>query len=229
MKKIYLCSLIVFFTLFIVACDSNTDSTPPVTDNNANTTQTPPQAVVEKTDANAGQAVAASDAPSYSIDTEGAHAFINAKFKHLGYSVLWATFKKFDGTFQYDAENIANSRVNVTVDVASIDSNHTKRDEHMRGADYLDTATYPTATFNSTSIRDVGNGRIYVSGDLTLHGVTKAITFEANVIGEGDDPWGGYRVGLQGKYTLAPAQFGMTKFRPGSVDLELYIEGIKQK
>jgi len=227
MTNIKLLGLLLFAVVVLAGCDSSSNqSADPVQTATTNEVKTSEPQVAAST--NDAATVVTSNASNYLIDTKGAHAFINAKFKHLGYSVLWATFKKFDGTFQYDADDISKSSVNVSIDVASIDSNHAKRDEHMRSSKYLDTATYPTATFTSTSIKDVGDGKIHVSGDLNLHGVTKAITFEAELIGEGKDPWGGYRVGLQGKYTLAPAQFGMTNFRPGSVDLELYIEGIKQ-
>lgn len=222
--------------LLLVACDSGSKAVASAAKDGAKAVVAQAEKTVSevatatpatKTAANAATADAGAADNTYTIDTRGAHAFINAKFKHLGYSVLWATFKEFEGSFTYDADNIENSTVTVTINPASIDSNHTKRDEHMRGADYLDTATYPDAGFTSTSIVAAANGGMTISGDLTLHGVTKNISFPANIIAEGAGPRGGYRVGLEGKYALNAKDFGMNKFKPEVIDIELYLEGIK--
>lgn len=213
------------------ACDSNkTTEVQQVAEavTEAKPVSTPVESTVQAKSVAA--APATSPEPSeYQVDVEGAHAFINAKFMHLGYSVLWATFKEFDGSFMYDADNIENSSITININVASIDSNHAKRDEHMRSAKYLNTETYPDASFVSTGITEARNGMLKVSGDLTLHGITRNISFDAKKLGEGDDPWGGYRVGFEGKYSLTMSDFGMTSFRPDQVDLELYLEGIKKK
>ncbi len=82
-------------------------------------------------------------AAEYMIDHKGAHAFINFKIKHLGYSWLTGRFNTFSGTFNYDEKDITATTVNVDIDTRSFDSNHAERDKHIKGKDFLDTATYP--------------------------------------------------------------------------------------
>lgn len=145
-----------------------------------------------------GQAMAA----DYAIDKQGQHAFVNFKISHLGYSWLYGTFKDFDGTFSYDAANPEASKVNVTLKTASVDTNHAERDKHLRSADFLNVSKHDTATFESTSVKSTGEGTADVTGNLTLNGVTKPVVIAAKFIGEGQDPWGGYRAGFEGTTTL---------------------------
>lgn len=167
-------------------------------------------------------------AAEYMIDKEGAHAFINFKIKHLGYSWLTGRFDDFSGDFTYDEKDITSSKIRVDINVSSINSNHQKRDNHLKGSDFLDTAKYPTAKFLSTRIVDKSNNKLEIIGDLTLHGVTKSIVFSAEKIGEGNDPWGGYRAGFSGQITLKLKEFDISEKVGGEVILELHIEGIRQ-
>lgn len=169
-------------------------------------------------------------AADYKIDTKGAHAFIDFKIKHLGYSWLSGRFNTFDGQFSYDEKNPNASKVNVTINTNSIDSNHAERDKHLRGKDFLHVSQYPKASFVSQSYTDLGNGKGKLSGNLTLHGVTKLITIDVNFIGQGKDPWGGYRAGFEGKTSIKLKDFGiMYDLGPAStsVDLHLGVEGIR--
>ena len=171
------------------------------------------------------------NAAEYIIDTKGAHAFVNFKIKHLGYSWLHGRFNTFDGEFNYDAEKPNASQIMVNIDTTSLDSNHAERDKHLRGKDFLNVDKYPTATFKSTNItfNDDNSGK--VTGDFTLHGVTKSITFEIDKIGEGQDPWGGYRVGFEGETSLKLSDYGINyNLGPASthVDIGLFIEGIRK-
>jgi len=171
------------------------------------------------------------NAADYVVDYKGAHASINFKIQHLGYSWLTGRFDKFDGTFNYDANNVAASKIVINIDATSINSNHGERDKHLRNPDVLDTSKFATAKFVSSSVKDLGNGKLAIMGDLTLRGVTKPITIDAEKIGEGKDPWGGYRVGFSGKVRLKMADFGIPiNLGPASthVDLDLHIEGIRQ-
>lgn len=173
-------------------------------------------------------AVSAAD---YVIDQEGQHAFVNFKISHLGYSWLYGTFKDFDGTFSYDAEQPEASAVNVNLRTASLDSNHAERDKHLRSADFLNTSKHPTATFASTKVVSTGEGTADIVGDLTLNGVTQEVVIAANFIGEGDDPWGGYRAGFEGTTTLQLADFGIkANLGPASesVELILSVEGVRK-
>lgn len=175
----------------------------------------------------AGQAMAA----DYVIDKQGQHAFVNFKISHLGYSWLWGTFKDFDGTFSFDAAKPEASKVSVTLKTASLDSNHAERDKHLRGEDFLNVAKHPTATFESTSVKSTGEGTADITGDLTLNGVTKPVVIAAKFLGEGDDPWGGYRAGFEGSTTLKLKDFDIKMdLGPASqtVDLIISVEGVRQ-
>lgn len=171
------------------------------------------------------------NAAEYVIDTKGAHAFVNFKIKHLGYSWLHGRFNTFDGEFNYDAEKPNASQIMVNIDTTSLDSNHAERDKHLRGKDFLNVDKYPTATFKSTNITFNNDDSGKVTGDFTLHGVTKNITFEIDKIGEGQDPWGGYRVGFEGETSLKLSDYGINyNLGPASthVDIGLFIEGIRK-
>lgn len=170
-------------------------------------------------------------AADYVIDDKGAHASINFRIKHLGYSWLTGRFDKFNGTYSYDEAKPEASKVSVTIDAASVNSNHGKRDKHLRDGDFLDVAKFPTATFISKSVTPGDAGKLDIVGDLTLRGVTKEVTINAEKVGGGKDPWGGYRTGFMGTTTLKLADFGITfDLGPASthVDLELHVEGIRK-
>ncbi len=173
------------------------------------------------------------NAATYVIDDSksGAHSQIDVKVKHIGISWVKGRFNDFSGSFEYDKDNINASSVDVTIQTQSFDSNHAKRDKHITGSDYLNASKYPTATFKSTSISDLGDGKVKVDGDLNLHGVTKAITFDANLIGEGASPWGDYRAGFEGSVDLKFSDFGMDQKRIGTDDftVNMFFEGKAKK
>ncbi|MBB1518811.1 YceI family protein [Aquipseudomonas guryensis] len=175
----------------------------------------------------AGQAMAA----DYAIDKQGQHAFINFKISHLGYSWLYGTFKDFDGSFSFDAKAPEASKVNVSINTASIDSNHAERDKHLRSGDFLNVEKNPTATFASTSVKSTGEGTADITGNLTLNGVTKPVVIKAKFLGEGSDPWGGYRAGFEGSTTLKLKDFDIQKdLGPASQEVELIlsVEGVRE-
>ena len=166
-------------------------------------------------------------AADYVVDNKGAHASINFKIKHIGFSWLTGRFNTFDGTFSYDEANIAASKIEINIDTTSIDSNHAKRDKHIRSDDFLDVDKFATAKFISTSVTDKGNDKLAIVGDLTLHGVTKSLTIDAEKVGEGKDPWGGYRIGFSGTTKISMKDFGIdSKF--GEITFDLHLEGIRQ-
>ncbi|KTC35112.1 hypothetical protein AO269_17720, partial [Pseudomonas putida] len=128
----------------------------------------------------AGQAMAA----DYTIDKEGQHAFVDFKISHLGYSFITGTFKDFDGKFSFDAAKPEDAKIDVTLKTASVFTNHAERDKHISSKDFLDVANFPEATFKSTSVKPTGksaDGKTTadVTGDLTLHGVTKPVVIKA--------------------------------------------------
>ena len=166
------------------------------------------------------------NAADYIVDYKGAHASINFKVKHLGYSWLTGRFDKFDGKFSYDSANVAASKIEINVDTTSVNSNHADRDKHIKSADFLEISKFSSAKFISTSVVDKGDNKLEVKGMLTLHGVTKEITIDAEKIGEGDDPWGGYRAGFTGTTSIGMKDFGL-KNDYGQVLFELHIEGVR--
>ncbi|RUO63777.1 YceI family protein [Pseudidiomarina insulisalsae] len=178
-----------------------------------------------------GGAVQQAQAADYVIDMPGQHAFVQFKISHLGYSWLLGEFTDFEGTFSYDEANPSAAKVNVTIDTASIDSNHAERDKHLRGDDFLAVDDYPQARFVSTSYTPNGDGSGVLAGELTLRGVTKPIEIDVNEVGAGPDPWGGFRRGFEGNVTLTLADYGIDyDLGPAAktVDMYLSIEGIRQ-
>jgi polyisoprenoid-binding protein YceI len=167
------------------------------------------------------------NAANYVVDDKGAHASINFKVKHLGYSWLTGRFDKFSGKFNYDPKNISASKVDVKIITESVNSNHAKRDKHLRSADFLEVDKFESAHFTSTSVTDKGDDKLSIKGNFTLHGVTNEIIIDAYKVGEGKDPWGGYRAGFSGTTKINMKDYGF-KMAMGEVLLELNIEGIMQ-
>lgn len=170
-------------------------------------------------------------ADTYVIDTKGAHASINFEVNHLGYSMLTGRFNEFEGEFTYDPKNVAASTISVTINTNSVDSNHAERDKHLRSDDFLNVSKFPTAKFVSKKIETDDDGEFDIIGDLTLNGVTKSITIEVEKVGEGKDPWGGYRAGFEGEAEFALKDFNIKRdLGPASqnVKLKLHVEGIKK-
>ncbi|WP_342609763.1 YceI family protein [Vibrio tritonius] len=169
------------------------------------------------------------NAADYVIDTKGAHASINFKVSHLGYSYTLGRFNTFDGEFSYDPKNVSASKVTVNVDTTSVDSNHAERDKHIRSKDFINASKFSTATFTSTKVSDLGEGKLAIDGNLNLHGETKPITINAQFVGGGKDPWGGERVGFTGTTRLELADFDIPVMGPTSyAEMSLYVEGIKK-
>ena len=168
-------------------------------------------------------------ADTYTIDTAGAHASINFRTSHLGFSWLTGRFDTFSGSFDYDPANPEAGSVTVDIDAGSLNSNHAERDNHLRSADFFDVANHPKASFVSTGIKQTGDKTAVITGDLTIRGVTKSVDIETSYVGGGDDPWGGHRQGFTGTTSIIPADFGMPHgVAKGTVEITLEVEGIRQ-
>lgn len=168
-------------------------------------------------------------AASYKLDPT--HSFIEFRTKHLGYSWLYGRFNRIEGRLTWDPSRPQASKINVTVDLTSLDSNHAERDKHLRGDEYLDAQRHRDVTFVSSRYEgDADSGVVY--GTLTLRGIHRQLQIPVKRIGEGHDPWGGYRVGFEGKVTLDAFDYGMQyDVGPGGNVIELFlgIEAIKKK
>ena len=171
-------------------------------------------------------------AADYVVDKEGQHAFVDFKISHLGYSYITGTFKDIDGKFSFDAAKPEDSKIEFNVNTASVFTNHAERDKHIASADFLNASKFAKATFVSTSVKSTGANTADVTGDLTILGVTKPVVVKATFLGEGKDPWGGYRAGFEGTTTIKRSDFGKQKdLGPKSDAVELYVsfEGVKAK
>ncbi|WP_456255659.1 YceI family protein [Pseudomonas iridis] len=171
-------------------------------------------------------------AADYVVDKEGQHAFVDFKISHLGYSFITGTFKDIDGKFSFDAAKPEDSEIEFNVNTASVFTNHAERDKHIASADFLNASKFGKATFVSTSVKSTGANTADVTGDLTLLGVTKPVVVKATFLGEGKDPWGGYRAGFEGTTSIKRSDFGKQKdLGPKSDAVELYVsfEGVKAK
>ncbi|MES9843429.1 MAG: YceI family protein [Candidatus Sedimenticola sp. PURPLELP] len=167
-------------------------------------------------------------AAKYKIDP--GHSFIEFSILHLGYSVMKGRFNKLSGGFEYDSANPGSSSIQVEVETASVDTNHAERDKHLRSKDFLEVKTHSMASFKSTGFKPDGDGAM-LQGDLTIHGVTRSVSMAVVKIGEGKDPWGGYRAGFKGTLDLKRSDFGMDhNLGPKSDGFELavFIEGIRE-
>lgn len=170
-------------------------------------------------------------AADYEIDIKGMHASVLFKISHLGTSWLRGGFDKFGGSFSYDAAKPNDATITMSVDTTSVNTNHAERETHLQADGLLNTGNFPQATFTSTKFNWTSDKIGTVTGKLTLHGTEKIITMNIEKVGEGKDPWGGYRVGFEGKMTIKLADYGMTKnLGPASETLELIvaIEGIRK-
>ncbi len=147
-------------------------------------------------------------AATWTIDPD--HSSVGFKVRHLMVSNVKGVFEKFTGTVEINDTDIAKSKVNVNIDTKSINTNVVKRDEHLRSADFFDVAKYPTMTFTSKKVAKAGKDGLKVTGDLTLHGVTKEV--ELDVEGpsmESKDPWGTIRRGASATTKINRKDFGL--------------------
>ncbi|MDE0390079.1 MAG: YceI family protein [Rhodospirillales bacterium] len=168
------------------------------------------------------------DAADYTIDS--GHSFVQFKISHVGVSWMIGTFERISGSFTFDSEAGPEAQsITVEIDTASVDTNHAERDKHLRSADFLNVDDFPTATFVSAGYEGDAESGV-MTGDLTLHGVTKPIAIAVEKVGEGKDPWGGYRAGFEGTVTITRKDFGMGyNLGPAaeSMELLLFIEGTR--
>lgn len=176
-----------------------------------------------------GLSASVAQAADYKIDP--AHSSVEFKISHLGFSVMDGRFNDISGTFAYDPEaGEAAQSISVVIPTDSVDTNHAERDKHLRSGDFLNVDEFPQATFESTGFQGDENGGV-MTGNLTLHGVTKPIEIQVEKVGEGEDPWGGYRAGFIGTTSIRRSEFGVSyDLGPAAetVDLTLMIEGVRQ-
>jgi polyisoprenoid-binding protein YceI len=152
---------------------------------------------------------AMASATTWNIDPE--HSSIMFKVSHLGLVEVKGSFRKYQGAVTLDEGNIAKSSVTVAIEAASIDTGIEKRDEHLRTNDFFDVAKYPTINFISKKVAPAGKGKLKVTGDLTICGITKEVVLDVTGPGkELQDPWGNIRRGGSATTTINRKDFGLT-------------------
>ncbi|MBN9663504.1 MAG: YceI family protein [Acidobacteria bacterium] len=153
-------------------------------------------------------AVPAVFAEEYKIDTSHSKAAFTVK--HLMVSNVRGEFSKVTGTIVYDEKNPTAIKIDANIDATTVNTSEPKRDEHLRSADFLDVAKYPAMTFKSKSARKTATG-LAVTGEFTLHGVTRQIVLNVDASGpEVKDPWGMLRRGATATTTINRADYGLT-------------------
>lgn len=168
---------------------------------------------------------------TYIIDSE--HSFANWSVRHV-VAKTSGTFNDVQGKVVIDRSNLANSSVEASINMLSVSSNHAKRDAHIVKEDYLNAAKFGEMTFVSTKVVARSETEGEITGKLTLHGVTREMTFPFKVLGYGDDPWGGYRVGLEAHTAIKASDFGYKwGVKPNGpvgddIEITLLIEGKRQ-
>jgi len=140
-----------------------------------------------------------------------AHSAAEFKVKHMMISSVKGRFAGIQGSLTLNEADVTNSRVEASLDAASIDTNETQRDAHLRSADFFDTEKFPTLSFQSTRVARNGDGELAVTGDLNIHGVSRSVVFAV----EGPsaplkDPYGNIRVGLAATAKINRKDFGLT-------------------
>ena len=161
---------------------------------------------------------------TYKIDP--VHSEVSFKIRHLLAKVN-GRFTKFSGDIKVDTKDITNSSVEVSIDAASINTDNEARDKHLRSDAFFDVAKYPAITFKSTSVKEVAKGKLEITGDFTLHGVTKRITFPISNAGTGPgmpgSPAGTVVAGfVDGALTIDRNDYGIKIF-PGALGYEVAI------
>ncbi len=152
-------------------------------------------------------------ASTWTVDPD--HSNLGFRIQHFMISYVNGNFRKYTGTFALNDKDITQSKVEFTIDANSINTNVEKRDQHLRSADFFDVAQFPTITFVSRKVAQVGPDKMHVTGDLTLRGVTREVTliFEG-LSKEIKDPWGNIRKGGTASTKLNRMDFGMGWNKP---------------
>jgi polyisoprenoid-binding protein YceI len=175
-----------------------------------------------------GVAIAAPEI--YNIDNT--HSFANWSLRHV-VSKASGTFTDITGTIAVDSANLANSSVDAKINVLSVNSGYAKRDAHIKEKDYLDVANFAEMRFVSTKIEAKTATEGVMTGNFTLHGVTKQISFPFKVLGFGLDPWGGQRSGFEARTSIKASDYGFGwSLKPNApvgddIEVTLFIEGVK--
>jgi polyisoprenoid-binding protein YceI len=167
-------------------------------------------------------------------DIDPVHSVLDFKIRHL-FSKTGGTFDQWEGTLEFDGENLATLGAEVTIQAQSINTQNDDRDEHLRSPDFFDVEQFPTITFVSKRAESTEDGWVLV-GDFTMHGVTREVAIPFEFHGSGEDPWGNRRAGFSGSLEIDRKEFGLVYNKTldqgglllgDEVEIELEIEAVE--
>ena len=173
--------------------------------------------------------VVAQAADTYQVDP--VHSSLLFKIRHLNVADFYGRFNDVTGTVTLDPANPGNDSLNLEVKTDSIDTHHDKRNQDLKGPDFLNVKQFPTITFKSTKMEKTGDDTFKVTGNLTFRGVTKPVTVEFKKTGEGKGMKDEYRAGGETKFTIKRSDFGMNYMQGvlgDEVTLIISLEGIRK-
>ena len=138
------------------------------------------------------------------------HSEVQFKVKHLVISTVTGFFKSFSGSVESDGEDFSDAKIEFSLDIDSIDTTQTQRDEHLKSAEFFDAAQYPHITFKSTSLTKTGDDEYKLTGDLTIKDVTKPVTLDVEYGGSAADFYGNTKAGFEVTGKINRKEFGLT-------------------
>ena len=168
--------------------------------------------------------VAAATAAAATYDVDPVHSSVTFKIQHMGTSWTYGRFNDLAASLEYDAAKPEASSLSFTAKAESVDTGNAKRDQHLKGPDFFNAKEFPEIAFKSTKVTPSGKDAAEVTGDLTLHGVTKPVTAKVVKVGEGKTMKGGEMIGFEATFTVKRSDFGMANMvGPKGAGDEVYL------
>jgi polyisoprenoid-binding protein YceI len=156
-------------------------------------------------------AIAIPEVKTSTWNIDPVHSAAQFKGKHMMISNVKGEFTSVKGSLEFDEQNIGNSRVEAEIDASTINTREPQRDAHLKSADFFDVEKFPTLSFRSTKVSKKADGEVAVAGELTIHGVTRLVTFFVEGLSDpAKDPWGNTRIGLSATTKINRKDFGLT-------------------
>jgi polyisoprenoid-binding protein YceI len=177
--------------------------------------------------------ISVSASPGLAADTyqlDPVHSSLVFRIKHLGVANVWGRINSPSGTIVFDEKRPQNSSVTLRGMVKHIDTNNDKRDAHLRSTDFFNAKKFPEIVFISNRVEAAGGRNYRVTGDFSMHGVTKSLTVDVAHTGSAKDPWGGYRSGFETVFEIKRSDFGMNFMQGGvgdTVTINVAVEAIR--
>lgn len=170
-------------------------------------------------------------------EIDSSHSGIHFSVRHMVIAKVRGQFSRWTGTVNAEHADLSHASVSVVIDASSIETGVPDRDTHLKSADFLDTASYPEITFNSSRVENTSTDQMKIVGNLAIHGVTREVVLDVEYAGRAKDPWGNERAGFAAKTSIARKDFGLAwnqVLEAGGVlvgdriDIEIEVEAVRQ-